>query len=64
MDEPTTGLDEQSKRQVEDTIQNLECDILMVATHDTSPGFLRSFNRIVIMEDGRLREQERRGIPG
>lgn len=58
MDEPTTGLDEQSKHRVEDTIQNLECNILMVATHDTSPGFLQSFNRVLLMEDGRLRELE------
>lgn len=64
MDEPTTGLDEQSKHQVENTIQNLECDILMVATHDTSPRFLHSFNRVLIMEDGRLRELESCGVSG
>ncbi|MDO5400975.1 MAG: ABC transporter ATP-binding protein [Eubacteriales bacterium] len=56
LDEPTTGLDGQSKQQVEDTIHNLQCDILVAATHDTAPGSLQGFNRVIEMENGRLRE--------
>lgn len=59
MDEPTTGLDEQAKRCVEDAIKDLSCDILVVATHDTSPAFLNSFNRVIVMENGKLAEATR-----
>lgn len=56
LDEPTTGLDADTRREVEDVIARLDCGILVVAMHEYSPEFLQSFNRVLTMEEGVLRE--------
>lgn len=55
MDEPTTGLDAESRAAVERTIQGLDCDILIVAMHEYSPEFLAHFNRVIRMEGGQTK---------
>lgn len=57
LDEPTTGLDADTRRAVEAVISRLECDVLVVAMHEYTPEFLQSFNRVFIMEEGVLREK-------
>lgn len=56
LDEPTTGLDKESRQLVEETIADLSCDILIVAMHEYSPEFLKSFNRIVRVKAGTVDE--------
>ncbi len=57
MDEPTTGLDPETRQLTEETIAHLNCDILIVAMHEYSPEFLKSFNRVLYMKDGTLLER-------
>lgn len=54
MDEPTTGLDPETRAMVENTIAHMDCDILIVAMHEYSPQFLDTFNRVITMEQGCL----------
>lgn len=56
LDEPTTGLDPETRQLVEETIAHLDCDILIVAMHEYSPAFLKSFTRVLYMKDGTLLE--------
>lgn len=52
LDEPTTGLDKESRQLAEETIEHMNCDILIVAMHEYSPDFLKGFNRIIYVKDG------------
>ena len=52
LDEPTTGLDAESRLFIEKTISGLQCNILMVVMHEYSPEFLSTFNRVINVENG------------
>jgi ABC-type transport system involved in cytochrome bd biosynthesis fused ATPase/permease subunit len=54
MDEPTTGLDAETRTAVEQIIGDLDCKILVVAMHNYSPEFLQKFNKVIRMEDGKM----------
>lgn len=56
LDEPTTGLDAESRMSIEKTIENIDCSILVAAIHEYSPEFLKTFNRIIVMDQGKLSE--------
>lgn len=56
LDEPTTGLDPETRREVEKVVAALPCAILVVTAHDPSPEFLSTFNRVITLENGALRE--------
>jgi ABC-type multidrug transport system fused ATPase/permease subunit len=56
MDEPTTGLDAETRTAVEQIIGDLDCKILVVAMHNYSPEFLQKFNKVIRMEDGKMVE--------
>lgn len=56
LDEPTTGLDMKNRKFIENTIEQIDCDILVVAMHDYSSQYLSSFNKIITMKDGKLKE--------
>ncbi len=55
LDEPTTGLDPETRELVEEAISRMECDILVVTMHEYSPQFLDTFNKVITMEQGQLR---------
>lgn len=55
LDEPTTGLDPETRKMVEETVAGMECDILIVAMHEYSPEFLAGFNKVLTMDKGRLK---------
>lgn len=57
LDEPATGLDKDSRLLAEETIAQLDCDILIVAMHEYSPEFLSCFNRVIYMKDGTIQEK-------
>ena len=57
LDEPTTGLDIDTRRFVEKKITEMQCDILIAAIHEYSPEFLETFNRVLIVKDGEVFEQ-------
>ena len=57
LDEPTTGLDPESRLAAEKTIENIECDILLVAMHEYSPEFLEHFNRVIEVKNGEIYER-------
>ena len=57
LDEPTTGLDPESRLAAEKTIENLESDILLVAMHEYSPEFLEHFNRVIEVKNGEIYER-------
>lgn len=54
LDEPSAGLDPESRFIIEQTIAKMESDILIVAMHEYSPEFLNTFNRIITMKDGKI----------
>lgn len=56
LDEPTTGLDPETRQEVEKVIAALPCAILVVTVHDPSSEFLATFNRVLTLENGALRE--------
>lgn len=58
LDEPTTGLDPETKAAVEQTILDMDCDLLVVAMHEYSPQFFAQFNRVFRVEAGRVREEQ------
>ncbi len=57
LDEPTTGLDAESRLFIEKTISGLQCNILMVVMHEYSPEFLSTFNRVINVENGHIYEK-------
>ena len=57
LDEPTTGLDMETRRFVEKKIMDMPCDILIAAIHECSPAFLETFNRVFTVKDGEVREK-------
>ncbi len=56
LDEPTTGLDPETRSAVEETISALPCDILVVSVHDCSPEFLAQFDRVLTVRNGTVTE--------
>ena len=54
LDEPTAGLDEKTRVELEKQIAQLPCDILIVAMHNYSPEFLDSFTKVLRIRDGEL----------
>ena len=54
LDEPTAGLDERTRVELEKQIAQLPCDILIVAMHNYSPEFLDSFTKVLRIRDGEL----------
>lgn len=54
LDEPLSGLDADTRRQVEKVIESLHCDILLVSVHDPSPEFLATFDRVITVRDGQI----------
>ena len=54
LDEPTAGLDEKTRVELEKQIVQLPCDILIVAMHNYSPKFLDSFTKVLRIRDGEL----------
>lgn len=58
LDEPTTGLDPETKAAVEQTILDMDCDLLVVAMHEYSPQFFARFNRVFRVEAGHVREEQ------
>lgn len=56
LDEPTTGLDPETRQEVEKVIAALPCAILVVTVHDPSRSFLSTFNRVLTLENGALTE--------
>lgn len=59
LDEPTTGLDTETRRAIEQVIAHLPCAILVVSVHDPSPEFLAAFNRVLTLSEATLREAPR-----
>ena len=57
LDEPTTGLDMETRRFVEKKIMDMRCDILIAAIHEYSPEFLKTFNRVFTVKDGEVLEK-------
>lgn len=57
LDEPTTGLDAESRAFIETTIQNMRCSILVAVMHEYSPNFLATFNRILEVKDAHIYEK-------
>ena len=57
LDEPTTGLDAESRAFIEATIQNMHCGILVAVMHEYSPEFLATFNRILEVKDAHIYEK-------
>ena len=57
LDEPTTGLDMETRRFVEKKIMDMRCDILIAAMHEYSPEFLETFNRVFTVKDGEVLEK-------
>ena len=57
LDEPTTGLDAETRRFVEKKITDMRCGILIAAIHEYSPAFLETFNRVFIVKDGQVLEK-------
>ena len=57
LDEPTTGLDPETRQEVEKVIAALPCAILVVTVHDPGPEFLASFNRVITLENETLTER-------
>ncbi len=62
LDEPTTGLDAETRRFVEKKIMEMPCDILIAAIHEYSPAFLEHFNRVFVVKDGAVHEALRSEI--
>ncbi len=56
LDEPTTGLDAETRRFVEKKIADMKCGILIAAIHEYSPEFLSTFNRVLTVKDGNIFE--------
>lgn len=56
LDEPTTGLDAETRRFVEKKIMEVSCGILIAAIHAYSPAFLEHFNRVLMVQDGAVHE--------
>lgn len=57
LDEPTTGLDVETRRFVEKKIADMRCDILIAAIHEYSPAFLETFDRVFVVKDGEVHEK-------
>ncbi len=57
LDEPTTGLDMETRRFVEKKIGDMQCGILIAAIHEYSPEFLKTFNRVFLVKDGEVSEK-------
>ena len=57
LDEPTTGLDVETRRFVEKKIADMRCGILIAAVHEYSPEFLSTFNRVLTVKDGKVIEK-------
>ena len=57
LDEPTTGLDAETRRFVEKKITDMRCGILIAAIHEYSPAFLETFDRVFVVKDGQVREK-------
>lgn len=57
LDEPTTGLDAESRAFIETTIQNMQCSILVAVMHEYSPEFLTTFNRVLEVKDEHIYEK-------
>ena len=58
LDEPTTGLDVETRRFVEKKIADMKCGILIAAIHEYSPEFLGTFNRVLTVKDGNVFEND------
>ena len=58
LDEPTTGLDAETRRFVEKKIADMKCGILIAAIHEYSPEFLGTFNRVLTVKDGNVFEND------
>lgn len=56
LDEPTTGMDPETRQEAEKVIAALPCAILVVTVHDPSSEFLATFNRVLTLENGTLTE--------
>ena len=54
LDEPTAGLDEKTRVELEKQIAQLPCEILIVAMHNYSPEFLDSFTKVLRIRDGEI----------
>ncbi len=57
LDEPTTGLDAETRRFVEKKITDMQCGILIAAIHEYSPAFLETFDRVFLVKDGQVLEK-------
>lgn len=54
LDEPTTGLDEKTRKALEQQIAAFPCDILFVSMHTYSPEFLNGFTHIFYVQNGKV----------
>lgn len=57
LDEATSSLDNECAREVEENILNLEGITCIAVTHKLYADILRKYDRILVMEDGRIVEQ-------
>lgn len=56
LDEPFAGLDRFSADTVAEQIKSLDCDVLIVASHDLPVGLATHFNRVLTVADGKVSE--------
>lgn len=54
LDEPTAGLDAENRSIIENLITSYDAGMMLVSTHNYNAEYLKQFDKIVVMEKGRI----------